>query len=431
MFKKKFQPMKSFFVSAVIFFVFFSSNAQLKNVEDSKEKLVVDLDKVKYADSGFTTSMLFKSIKIIALETNKSCLIGNISKMEVIDQNILIMDSSSANSLYVFDKDGRFIRKLGGVGQGPGEYVNIIDFTLDRDNKTVYILDSRRIIIYEIATGKYIKTINFDIDEQTKSVFIRHIEHIGGKLYAEAQFLEHSENNYLLFIIDELTGKIGNKFLNVMKYNKGISFTVNDISNPFPPFITRSNGDALFLIPYMDHVFEITKEGVFSFIEFKGKKLVTPKEARNIFEANSIKRLVERKNVDDASKLVGAQKLGKYLYISTFIEKGDSIIIDMCIDMTLQRFLINKNTKEVFNFMGNIVDDLLSAKREATFISTNRGHDENGVYFYHDTFFSSSSLQRIITYAKQGDLSPNIIGLEKLLKFDKEDNPILFFYEFK
>lgn len=80
--------------------------------------------------------MLYKSLKVIFLETNESCLIGMITKIQVYDKYIFILDSSVAKSLYVFDKDGRFIRKIGTIGGAPGDYVSIDDFAINHDNKT-------------------------------------------------------------------------------------------------------------------------------------------------------------------------------------------------------------------------------------------------------------------------------------------------------
>jgi len=117
----------------------------------------------------------------------------------------------------VFDRDGHFIRQIGKVGMGPGEYVYPDDFTIDKENKIIYILDERKRQInkYYLNTGLFIHAINLD-----PSIRIANIEHIGGTLFADAYFDRHSKDNYLLCIIDEITGKEESHYLNVMKYNK-------------------------------------------------------------------------------------------------------------------------------------------------------------------------------------------------------------------
>ena len=397
--------------------------AQTNRAEDSKGKLVVDLDKAKILpEKDFLTSTFFKSIKIIPLETNESCLIGNITKIIVFEQYIFVLDNFIANSLYVFDKEGRFIRKIGSIGQGPGEFDRISDFAIDRVNKTVYIKGGRfpRIHKYDLATGKFIQTINFDLNAQGGHVngFVS----VGGKLYADATFSEHSDKNYLLFTIDESSGKEKDNYLNVMEYSKGISHE-NGYFNRFVQFFLRDNGDAIFVQPFMSHVIEITKDGVFSFIEFKGKNLLTVDESKRAKETFYYKNY--QKQVQNRTSIFD---IDKYNHVMSYIEKGDYIIIDKLKGMRFHRLLINKKTKEVSIFDKGYLDDLLFVNKENQISLTLGCYDANGVYYHA---YNSEYTTRFQDLAKAGSLSPNIIGIEKLEKFDKEDNPVLFYYEFR
>ena len=409
---------KNCLLAFFIFFPFISCNTQNK-VEDSKGKLVIDMDKAKMnPDSIFTASMLFKGIKLIPLETNESCLIGSITKITVFEQFIFVMDHVVAKSLYVFDKEGRFIRKIGSVGSGPGEYVEIRDFTIDRVNKTVYLYDGRlqRINIYDLATGKFIRYVS--LERNTSNVTSNgHIEHIGGKLYSDAAFREHTVKNFLLFTIDELSGKENNNFLNVIEYNKGISNT-NANRNPYVPFYMRENGDAIFVQPFMNHLIEITNDGVFSYIEFKGKNFLTSDEAKRTNELFNYKSTAEVRNIN------------KYTRLVSYFEKGDRILIDMAKGMQLHRILIHKKTKEVTIFERGRDDLLYSEDKNPGKMPSYGCFDANGVYFYTGSF-SSNGVTEFQSFARSGALSPSIIGLDNLMKLDEEDNPILFYYEFK
>ena len=401
------------FLVAVLLYLYIPfCNAQSNKVEDSKGKIIIDLDKINInPDVEFLTSMVFKRIKIIPLETNESCLIGGIHKIQVFDQYILVADFT-INSLFVFNKEGRFIRRIGGIGQGPGEFVSINDFTIDRINKTVYISDGRlsRINKYDLETGKFIQSFR-----NAGSGRSNRFESIWGKLYSDAFFAEHSANNYLLYIIDESTGKEKSNFLNVMEYNKGVSNTLG--ANHFPPFYLRDNGDGIFVQPFMNHIIEITKEGVFSFIELKGKNLLTPEEAKRAKELLIFKI---------PPKMLDILKIDKYLRIITFIEKGDWIIFDMTKGLRVHRFLINKKTKEVSIFE-KAHDDLLFANKRGEMPAFGC-YDANGVYFHTDSPESTSKFQAQL---KAGTISSDISGLEFLKNLKKDDNPILFYYEFK
>ncbi len=68
-------------------------------------------------------------IDYIQLETTQASLISNIDKIQTKDGKMYILDIRSS-SLLVFDLSGKFIRKIGNKGNGPGEYVMITDFAL-------------------------------------------------------------------------------------------------------------------------------------------------------------------------------------------------------------------------------------------------------------------------------------------------------------
>jgi hypothetical protein len=40
----------------------------------------------------------------------------------------------------VFDRNGKFIRKIGSIGRGPGEYVHYFNFTVDENSESVYVI---------------------------------------------------------------------------------------------------------------------------------------------------------------------------------------------------------------------------------------------------------------------------------------------------
>ena len=405
----------------MLFFCIFCTGQSVK-VQNSKDKRIIDLDQAKYPDTFFLDSRLYKSVKIIPLETNESCLIGYINKVQVIDNYVLIMDASIAKSLYVFDREGRFIRKIGSVGQGPGEYVSISDFTVDRDNKTVYIEDGRlpRIHKYDIATGKLIQTIGLERSSREGSAFINHIVHIGENLYASAIFYNHSPNNFMLFTIDESSGKGKNNFLNVMEYNMGFS---NVYGNNIPDrsFFSRENGDAIFVRPMMSHIIEITKDGVFSLFELKGKNMLTTEDAKKLYETYSTKDIQNR---DHEAFL----KINKYTKMQYYIEKRETIVMQMVFGMTIHMIVINKKTNEVCVYRGlsSMLYREIERGRSFVFGCT----DSVGVY-YHTSNFLSNGVPELQKYYKAGDLSPDVIGLEKIMELKDDDNPLLLYYEFK
>jgi hypothetical protein len=64
-----------------------------------------------------------------------------------ITEELFIMATYPAG-IMSYDRQGRFLNKIGARGRGPGEYRTGLYFTLNPENKLVYIYDNNRIITY-------------------------------------------------------------------------------------------------------------------------------------------------------------------------------------------------------------------------------------------------------------------------------------------
>lgn len=65
---------------------------------------------------------VFEPVAAVPLETLDVCLIGKIRKIVHIESYLFILDEQSG-IVYQFHKDGHFVRQLGEIGEGPGEYI--------------------------------------------------------------------------------------------------------------------------------------------------------------------------------------------------------------------------------------------------------------------------------------------------------------------
>ena len=70
--------------------------------------------------------------------TDESVL-SDITEMQVTDHNIWI-DHGREFYIYRFSRTGKFLNKIGSIGQGPGEYTTYSTFLVDEDKKEVYII---------------------------------------------------------------------------------------------------------------------------------------------------------------------------------------------------------------------------------------------------------------------------------------------------
>ncbi len=133
------------FLSLALFI--FSCSKKMNVPEPSRliSEMKIDVDKV--TDSYDLSQDISSDVKIVSLETNDNCLIGNVFKIIYANQIYYILDKLS-NQILLFDDKGKFVSKLNQSGSGPQEYVKIDEFVVVGED--IWIADnaSKRIICY-------------------------------------------------------------------------------------------------------------------------------------------------------------------------------------------------------------------------------------------------------------------------------------------
>ena len=73
------------------------------------------------------------------------------------------MDKDITQTIYIFDKSGKFIRKINKKGRGPGEYLSLNDVAVDVSNKRLIVHDdmAQKISIFTYE-GEFIEKIRLD-----------------------------------------------------------------------------------------------------------------------------------------------------------------------------------------------------------------------------------------------------------------------------
>lgn len=84
------------------------------------------------------SELLSQDYQLVPLETTDSSLINKIDKVIIEDNYIFILDGFSTDKVKCFSKEGKFIRKIGNMGSGPGEYRNPVDIFIDGGFLMVY-----------------------------------------------------------------------------------------------------------------------------------------------------------------------------------------------------------------------------------------------------------------------------------------------------
>lgn len=110
-------------------------------------------------DKNTPLDSFISKITIVPLETNDSCLLRELV-MPIKQHQGLIYINNFLKQLLVFDMKGNFIREIGKMGEGPGEFINVLDFIFTDDN-TIELLDFKKIESYTLE-GKHLGTKRFD-----------------------------------------------------------------------------------------------------------------------------------------------------------------------------------------------------------------------------------------------------------------------------
>jgi hypothetical protein len=98
---------------------------------------------------------LFEGFEYISLETLKESIFGEIRKLIIYDNRFYIHDSQ-LKKIFVFQADGTFVRTIGKIGRGAGEYTHLEDFAIDEENNRIIILGyPSTVYVYDID-GNYI-----------------------------------------------------------------------------------------------------------------------------------------------------------------------------------------------------------------------------------------------------------------------------------
>ena len=148
-------------------------------------------------NSSLPLSEITEKIEVIELEVTDESLISRVLDVLDTDDYYIIRETTS---VMLFDKKGKFFRKIGSIGQGPGEYVNIIDIAVDNKKEKIFICtNTSKIICYDI-NGKFLKETPNGYYKSLKNITF-----INGRLLAFSDQMDSNEkdlHNIILYSIE-------------------------------------------------------------------------------------------------------------------------------------------------------------------------------------------------------------------------------------
>lgn len=186
-------------------------------------------------------SEIADSIEYVRLEASPQCLLKSAWHVKLTSDCIFVSDF---DGVYKFDRKGNFICKIGRQGKGPGEYINVINFTIDDAQQLVFVVDNWTdfIGIYDFS-GKYIKSYRHDFGLVKIAIYDR-------STIAYARRCNGAEENeHNLMLVDYNTGEVKNKYKDYYNIKGPHDFSFSTL--------TRYNNQMYFNDAFCDTMFVI------------------------------------------------------------------------------------------------------------------------------------------------------------------------------
>lgn len=355
-------------------------------------------------------SDFFKAPKVVLLETKPECVVQNIRSLEIYKEDIYILDDR-ANKLYIFDGNGKFKRTISSPGRGHGEYMKLADFSIDRTKDIIYLLDEAtdEILKFSLDDYKFLSSI-----KAVQNGYLTYcMQEIGGKIYLNRSSVLEKEK-YELREIDERNGKQVGKFLKSDDYNNGWNFPLSlEHSN----FYSKNSQSPKYIGLFSNLIMNVTADGVSAAYIVDSRKFV------NKDEVLMMQRVAEGKlEKIDFSGIYSQKRIHQ---ISRFIESPSKVFFQY-LEGDERNYLVydkaSGKTKTSSLFMDDYVSDKNMIPMDFCY------SDERGVVALLKPCFMPHFIKYIIN---GGKMRTHLDNYSRLVKLNKDSNPVLFFHEYK
>jgi hypothetical protein len=378
-----------------------------QNKSDSNAEHIIYFDTKKSVEKYDTKDLTDGTFGIIPLETTDDCLIANIDKIEIKDERIYVMDQL-AQSVYIFDMNGKYLNKIHKRGQGPGEYTNLSYMTVT--DSSVIIIDhfTEKQINYSIPSLQPIKE-----ERIFEKIYATEIFYLNGTIYYVNEWSNSPAGKYRLF-----SGIYGSD-----NYEKYLPFEEEPICIGINGPVYAINGNEASLI-YKgdDNIYRLREGKVFPEYEirFKDKKVEYSGKREKVVEdfINSPTGRVKGINrINESDKYLFID-IGIVIKNNTIIEPGNYDVY-RCIHnksdhstVICPAFTMHNSTFDVACVVQKIIDNKIISWLNASLLMAVYTEEE----FEKRTFGNKAYEERL----------KNVLA-----NLTEDDNPVLFIFGLK
>lgn len=346
-----------------------------------------------------------EEVKMIPLEFTDKSILGEIKKIVMSDKFIFVMERTNKEGVYAFNRTGKFLYRIGTRGQGPGEFVDLADFSINEDEGLIYLYDQPRTKVLAFTfDNKFVKDIQMNY-------YASRFEYQNGLFYLYKEHASYGTPLYSLAIKDQ-NGKLVEQYYPMLK--NADAMHIHDCI-----FRKREN-DILFAQHLIDSVFTLSKKELTPryYIDYKDRTMSKEDRMDIKFHVRPPINIVLEK-----------QTLGG---ITDIFEIHDKVFVKNVNVIIPMLTVYDKKKKEVNTFQ-YLEDDFL-------FIATGHpiGQYKNYLLSLRDQETIQQSMDNFDTWIKKGHLDKNkAYELKKMIeeklpdRNTEECNPVLFMIKVK
>ena len=221
------------------------SKSNQQNSERAVQKVSIEAS----SDEILFSEIFKDQPEVIKLQTTEKSMIKYASEVKFMEDKIYVLSRDRIESRFrIFNRDGSFFGHLNRQGRGPGEYVRILCFALNRENGKIYIYDdgSKKILAFD-------KKLNF-IEEKEVPFTFWGFEFIPPAHFAFRASGSNPKKYRYHVILTDSNFNITDKFLPSKSKNEG---TIGS-----EEFIRTPKENLLFAPNWTDTVYSISSNGV-------------------------------------------------------------------------------------------------------------------------------------------------------------------------
>jgi hypothetical protein len=337
-------------------------------------------------------SEFVERIDIIPLEFDDSCILGEIRKIVIHDDNIFIIERRrpTTATVYRFDMQGNFINTIGKYGQGPSDILELHDFSINEEENKIYLLDSgKKAILCYSFDGKFIEKININQNSQKFEYFNNHFF-----VYIDNTF----QDRPFCFTVLDTKGELENSYFPSRFYPITIS------RNSF----VKTKDSLFFYKPMNDTIYAIHgTELKYAFYFDFGKMRFTPEEVEDIYneKVHTMDVMRDKERFSDADNI---RYVDKWLYFNKVYK-----FLSFC-------FLYNTETEKlrVTSFMSDDIEYMFNNNQFY-------GQTEDAFIGLYNAENINQSIENFIATEKNGYISKTKMEsqMQKMKNLKRGDNP--------